>query len=82
MESRTRRNTSKRDKAKDRLQELESLRSSGARRAEQFELREEDAVYDVYEEDDYVDADALLMDKLPLEDEPKLPLPEISKDKS
>eukprot|EP00963_Diacronema_lutheri_P000149 scaffold6_cov330-Pavlova_lutheri.AAC.1 len=53
MESRTRRNTSKRDKAKDRLQELESLRSSGARRAEQFELREEDAVYDVYEEDDY-----------------------------
>lgn len=53
MESRSRRNTSKRDKAKDKLQELQNLRTSGGRRAEQFELREEDAVYDVYEEEDY-----------------------------
>jgi DNA polymerase alpha subunit A len=40
-------------KAKSALAELAELRKSGAKRADRFEIKEEAAVYDVVDEDEY-----------------------------
>ncbi len=40
-------------KAKSALAELAELRKSGAKRADRFEVKEEAAVYDVVDEDEY-----------------------------
>lgn len=41
-------------KVKSALEELAELRKSGAKRVDRFELKEEDAVYDVVDETEYV----------------------------
>ena len=45
--------TSRADKARGRLHELQELRRSGAKHAAAYEVKEPDAVYDVIDEDEY-----------------------------
>lgn len=52
-DSRTRRPAKPASKAKTSLAQLAELRRTGAKRVHNFELKEEDAVYDEVQEQDY-----------------------------